>query len=103
MNLLKIAAAIVRNTRRVPVLLVSRHRMRTVFAGAAQAPALQVLSSAVPGTLTGIWYLLLGSMAAFGDILATTLTTSVFWQPSTMCRGVLLPCVCMFMCVCVHV
>ena len=38
-KLLKIAAAIVRNTRRVRVLLASSHPMRTVFASAAQALA----------------------------------------------------------------
>lgn len=38
-QLLKIAAAIVRNTRRVRVLLASHHPMRAVFASAAQALA----------------------------------------------------------------
>ena len=38
-KLLKIAAAIVRNTRRVRVLLASSHPMRAVFASAAQALA----------------------------------------------------------------
>ena len=38
-KLLKIAAAILRNTRRVRVLLASSHPMRTVFARAAQALA----------------------------------------------------------------
>jgi len=38
-KLLKIAAAIVRNTRRVRVLLASSHPMRRVFASAAQALA----------------------------------------------------------------
>ena len=38
-KLLKIAAAIVRNTRRVRVLFASSHPMRTVFASAAQALA----------------------------------------------------------------
>jgi len=38
-QLLKIAAAIVRNTRRVRVMLASSHPMRAVFASAAQALA----------------------------------------------------------------
>jgi hypothetical protein len=38
-QLLKIAAAIVRNTRRVRVMLASSHPMRTIFASAAQALA----------------------------------------------------------------
>ena len=38
-QLLKIAAAIVRNTRRVRVMLASSHPLRDVFAGAAQALA----------------------------------------------------------------
>ena len=38
-KLLKIAAAIVPNTRRVRVLLASSHPTRTVFASAAQALA----------------------------------------------------------------
>ncbi len=38
-QLLKIAAAIVRNTRRVRVMLASSHPLRTVFASAAQALA----------------------------------------------------------------
>lgn len=36
-QLLKIGAAIVRNTRRVRVLLASRHRLRALFLSAAQA------------------------------------------------------------------
>lgn len=51
-KLLKIAAAIVRNTRRVHVLQASSHPMRSIFASAAQALAPQAHSSAVPGTLT---------------------------------------------------
>ena len=38
-KLLKIAAAIVRNTRCVRVMLASNHPMREIFASAAQAPA----------------------------------------------------------------
>lgn len=38
-QLLKIASAIVRNTRRVRVMLASSHPLRTVFASAAQALA----------------------------------------------------------------
>ena len=38
-KLLKIAAAVLRNTRRVRVLLASSHPMRAVFASAAQALA----------------------------------------------------------------
>jgi len=39
MKLLKIGATIVRNTRRVQVLLASRHPLQHVFIGAAQALA----------------------------------------------------------------
>ncbi|WHZ11967.1 MAG: Transposase [Burkholderiaceae bacterium] len=38
-RLLKIGAAIVRNTRRVRVLLASHHPMRSIFLSAAQALA----------------------------------------------------------------
>ncbi len=38
-QLLKVAAAVVRNTRRVRLLLASSHPMRHVFASAAQALA----------------------------------------------------------------
>ena len=38
-KLLKVAAAIVRNTRRVRIMLASNHPMRAIFASAAQALA----------------------------------------------------------------
>lgn len=51
LKLLKIGAAVVRNTRRVQILLASSHPLRHVFLGAAARRPLSS-QSAVPGTLT---------------------------------------------------
>jgi len=59
-RLLKIGAAILRSTRRVRLMLASHHPLRHVYALAADRLAQgipQILSSAVPGTMTnnGVW------------------------------------------------